>query len=179
MEILEWLELLSANARSSNWLANALFILYVIVSILIKKSRYVVAFFLSVFIVECSLFDLMQEYQLYLTSFIVYSYIYSYAVNAKTKMACVIMCLLDLILSYDAYKYGIGGAHGESETILYENIEYLAFSAHIIIIISLVRLGRILDNIRSLFRYVFSVSCYSSYLFIIWYNIIKIQSTNK
>lgn len=167
MEILSWLSLESASVSSYTGVEDLLFILYVLVSILIKKSRYLLAFSFSMLLVCCSLFDDLQEYQLYLTSFIVYSYMCSHTVNAKTKMACGIMCLLDLILSYDAYKYGIGGTHGESETILYKSIEYLAFSAHIIIIISLVRVGRILDDIRRLFRYVFSVQGCSSYLFII------------
>ena len=179
MEILRWLSLESVNVSSYTGAEDLLFILYTLVSILIKKSRYLLAFSFSMLLVCFSLFDDLQEYQLYLTYFIVYSYICSHSVNAKTKMTCGIMCLLDLLLAYDALYYGVDGLHGERQTVIYRNIEYLAFSAHILIIISLIRIGRILDNIRSLFRYVLSVSCYSSYLLIIWYNISKIQSANK
>jgi hypothetical protein len=178
MDILEWLHLLSANVKSSD-LNDLTFIFYIVTAIYIKKSRYLLAFSLSVLLIECSLFDDLQEYQLYLTYFIVYSYICSHSVNAKTKMACGIMCLLDLLLAYDALYYGVDGLHGERQTVIYQNIEYLAFSAHILIIISLIRIGRILDDIRGLFGYVFSVSGCSSYLLIIWYNISKIQSANK
>lgn len=179
MEILEWLELLSANVRSSNGLANALFILYVIVSILIKKSRYIVAFFLSIFIVECSFFDLMQEYQIYLTCFIVYSYVSCYAHTLKVKYACGIMCLLDLILMYDALKYGINGTHGELETVIYQSIEYLAFSAHLIIISALLPFGRIYDSACDLFSNAFRVKSDSSHVPFFWYNIHKVQSTKQ
>jgi hypothetical protein len=167
MEVLEWLELLSANARSSNGLANALFILYVITSVLIKRSRYLLAFFFSIFIVECSVFDRIEEYQIYLTVFIVYSYVCLHSVNTKTKITCGIMCLLDLLLAYDALYYGVSGLHGERKTVIYQNIEYFAFLAHILIIISLVHFRRILNDIRRMFVSIFSVSGYSSYLFII------------
>ena len=178
MELLTWLELESASVSSGYALGNILFILYILTGVLIKKSRYLLAFFFSEFIISCSLFDYLREYQIYLTSFVVYSYICSHCVNRKTKLACGIMCLLDLVLSYDAYKYGIGGTHGTSETVLYKNIQYLAFSANIIIIVSFVHIGRIFDSICSLFSYAFRVSERGSYLFFFCYNIIKTQQSN-
>lgn len=178
MEILEWLHLLSANVRSSN-INDWVFILYIVTAILIKKSRYLMAFSFSVLLIELSLFDQLQEYQIYLTCFIVYSYVSCYAHTLKVKSACVIMCLLDLILMYDALKYGINGTHGELETVIYQSIEYLAFSAHLIIISALLPFGRIYDSACDLFSNAFRVKSNSSYIPFFWYNIHKVQSTKQ
>lgn len=179
MEILEWLGLLSANVKSSNNLAGALFILYIIVSIAVKKSRYLLAFSLSIFIFELSLFDGLQEHQIYLTCFIVYSYVSYYAHTLKVKSACGIMCLLDLILMYDALKYGVNGTHGELKTVIYQNIEYLAFSANLLIISSLLPLGRIYDCICRYLDYAFGVKSNSFYMLIFWYNTRKAQTIKQ
>ena len=172
MDILEWLHLLSANARSSN-VNDWVFILYIITAILIKKSRYLLAFSFSVLLIELSLFDGLQEYQIYLTDFVVYSYVSYYAHSLKVKNACGIMCLLDLILMNDALKYGVNGTHGELKTVIYQNIEYLAFSANLLIISSLLPLGRIYDSICRLLDNAFSVKSGSTYMFIFWYTTIK------
>lgn len=178
MESLEWLYPQSANVKSSN-LTDLLFILYVIISIIIKKSRYLLAFSFSVFLVECFWFDVLQEYQIFLTYFIVYSYVSCCAHTLKVKSACGIMCLLDLILMYDALKYGINGTHGELETVIYQSIEYLAFSAHLIIISALLPIGRIYDGICRLLDYAFRVKSNSSHVPFFWYNIHKVQSTKQ
>ena len=179
MEILRWLSLESVSVSSYTGVEDLLFILYTLVSILIKKSRYLLAFSFSMLLVCSSLFDSLKEYQIYLAYFIIYSYVCSCSHRTKTMIACVIMCVLDLNLSYDAYRYGIGGTHGTFETILYKNIEYLAFGAHIIIIISLVRVGRVLDGVCGVFSYAFNLSSSGSYLFAFCYNIFKIQPANK
>lgn len=176
MEILQWLELLSANASVSNGLGNTVLFLYAAVSVLIKKSRFLLAFLFSNLLVELSIFDYLQEHQIYLTSFIVYSYIATQDIPKKVKMACVIMCLLDLTLALDAYRYGIGGTYGASETLIYQNIEYLAFYANLIVIISLVPFGRIYNSICSLLDHAFSLKSDSSYMLVFWYTINKIQT---
>ena len=179
MELLEWLQVASASASKSSGSIDVTFMLYVVVSILIKRSRYLLAFFFSDLLIACSLFDGLQEHQTYLTCFIVYSYIAMQDIAKKTKIACVIMCVLDLTLANDAYKYGVGGTHGASETLIYQNIEYLAFCANLIIILSLISLGRIHDYICRLLDYAFTVKVNSYYMLIIWYTIGKIQSTNQ
>jgi len=176
MEFLEWLQVASASASKNGGSINITFMLYVAISILIKKSRYLLAFFFSDLLIACSIFDYLQEHQIYLTSFIVYSYIATQDIPKKTKMACVIMCILDLTLANDAFKYGIGGTHGTSETLIYQNIEYLAFYANLIIIISLVPFGRIYDCICRLLDYAFSVKSHSTYMLVFWYTINKIQT---
>jgi hypothetical protein len=89
------------------------------------------------------------------------------------------MCLLDLILMYDALKYGINGTHGELETVIYQSIEYLAFSAHLIIISALLPFGRIYDSACDLFSNAFRGKSNSSYIPFFWYNIHKVQSTKQ
>ena len=182
MEILEWLHLLSESASLApleRSLTNSLFIAYIIVSIFIKKSRYLLAFCFSVALVEVVVFDGLQECQIYLTDFTVYSYVAYYAHTLKVKNACGIMCLLDLILINDSIKYGVNGTHGELKTVIYQNIEYLAFYANIIIVGSLLPLGRIYDSICRLLDYAYSVKADSSYMSFFWYNIYKTQSIKQ
>ena len=179
MELLTWLELESASASSGYALGNILFILYIFTGVLIKKSRYLLAFFFSEFMISFFGFDGLQEYQIYLTDFTVYSYVAYYAHTLKVKTACGIMCLLDLILINDAIKYGVNGTSGEFKTIIYQNIEYLAFYANIIIVSSLLPLSRIYDGICRFFDYAFSVKADSSYMSFFWYNIYKIQSIKQ
>lgn len=175
MELLTWLELESVSASSGYELGNILFILYILTGVLIKKSRYLLAFFFSEFMISFFAFDGLQEYQIYLTDFIVYSYVSCYAHSLKVKNACGIMCLLDLILINDAIKYGVNGTHGELKTVIYQNIQYLAFSANLLIVSSLLPLGRIHDSICRLLDNAFSVSGYSSYMLVFWYTINKIN----
>lgn len=173
MELLEWLHLLSANVKVSN-LNDYSFVFYVLVSLLIKKSRYILAFFFCVLIVECSLFDFLMEFEIYLTSFTVYSYLVTASKSLKIKVSCAIMCVLDLILFRDALYYGVNGIHGEYKTAIYNNIEYLAFVVHIIIILSLVPFGKIYDCICGLLDHVFGGSANSYNMSFFWYTIRKI-----
>jgi len=179
MEVLEWLQVASVSASKNSGSIDLTFMLYVVASMLIKKSRYLLAFFFSDLLIACSIFDGLQEYQIYLTCFIVYSYVSCYAHTLKVKSACGIMCLLDLILMYDALKYGINGTHGELETVIYQSIEYLAFSAHLIIISALLPFGRIYDSACDLFSNAFRGKSNSSYIPFFWYNIHKVQSTKQ
>ena len=176
MELLEWLQLASVSASSDYLLGNVLFLMYITVSVIIKKSRYLLAFFFSEFMISFFAFDGLQEYQIYLTDFVVYSYVTCYAHSLKVKNACGIMCLLDLILMNDALKYGVNGTHGGFETVIYQNIEYLAFSANLLIISSLLPFGRIYDCICRMLDNAFSVKASSSYMLVFWYTISKIQS---
>jgi hypothetical protein len=175
MGILEWLSLESASVSSYNVLEDLLFILYVAVSIGVRKSRYLLAFSFSMLLVTCSLFDSIQEYQLYLTIFIVYSYVCLHSDNKRIFISCGIMCLLDLLLAYDAFYYGIGGTHGANKTFVYKNIEYFAFSANILIILSLVSFGRIYDCLCNMLDHAFGLKTDSFNMLFFWYNTIKIK----
>jgi hypothetical protein len=176
MGLLEWLHLESASVSSNSILVGCTYTFYLIVFALTKKSRYLLAFFFSDFLLACFMFDGLQEYQIYLTDFIVYSYVSYYAHTLKVKNACGIMCLLDLILINDALKYGVNGTHGELKTVIYQNIEYLAFSANLLIISSLLPFGRIYDSISRLLDHALRVKANSFYMLVFWYTIGKIHS---
>lgn len=173
MELLEWLSLESANVSSHTNSETLLFLLYILVSALAKKSRYLLAFFLFMIIFTRSIFDPLQEYQIYLTSFAVYSYLLTTSKSLKLKVSCGIMCALDLTLAVDAFFYGDSGTHGELKTAIYKNIEYLAFVAHIIIIASLVPFGKIYNCLCSLLDHVFGGSASGYNMSFFWYTIRK------
>jgi len=178
MELLTWLELAGADAVSANddyLLGNVLFLMYILASLVVKKSRYLLAFFFSEFMISFFAFDGLQEYQIYLTDFVVYSYVSCYAHSLKVKNACGIMCLLDLILINDAIKYGVDGTRGELKTVIYQNIEYFAFSVNLLIVSALLPLGRIYDSICRMLDNAFGVEGHSSYMLVFWYTINKIN----
>ena len=87
------------------------------------------------------------------------------------------MCLLDLTLAYDAVFYGVDGIYGERQTLIYQSIEYLAFYANLIIILSLVPFSRIYNGICHLFDYAFGVKSNSYFMLTFWYTIHK--ATNQ
>ena len=120
------------------------FIAYTVVSLMIRKAAYLVAFFMSCILFEASFFDPLSESELYLLTFAIYSYtVFVMPCNRFVIFACVTMLLLSITLAYDAYFYGVGGAYGESKTFVYNNIEILALYAHSFLIAALVPYRRI------------------------------------
>jgi hypothetical protein len=127
-----------------------LFALYALTGLLNKKPQLTAAFFISCLIFECSFFDIFSEAQLYLLTFVTYTYVMTCNVfSVKTKLACVIMCLITLLFAYDAAFYGVNGFYGESKTFVWHNIERFAVCCHTIIILSVINFKRIYNNIKS------------------------------
>ena len=161
MDLFQWLlqaneSALVVKVKSSN---TELFLLYTVLAICIKKPQLLLAFFISCLFFECSLFDNYSEAQLYLLTFIIYSYVMiCNGFNADTRAACVIMCLLCLVLAYDAAFYGVEGFYGEHETVVYNNIEYLVVCCHILIIYSTIKIGAIGNDIRNIFSFIVRMS---------------------
>ena len=109
------------------------------------------AFFMSCLLFEWSLFDSFSEAQLYLITFLIYSYVIPCNVfTMRTKVACAIMCFLCLLFAYDAAFFGVGGLYEERETFVYNNIEHFFICSHCIIICSLINFKRIRDDLRGL-----------------------------
>lgn len=162
MDLFQWV--LQANVSAAVVKSNAstwLFLLYAIVSICIKKPQLLTAFFMSCLLFECALFDNYSESQLYLLTFIIYSYVITCNVfSVKTRLACGIMCLLCLVFAYDAAFYGVNGFYGALETVIYNSIEHLVVCCHILIICTTVNLKRITNAIKSL---CYSIGCISRY----------------
>ena len=135
---------LALNLSLSLSLNSLLFLAYVIISLLIKRAAYLAAFFMSCMFFEASFFDPLSEAELYLLTFAVYSYtVFVMPCNRFVMFACVTMLLLSITLAYDAYFYGVGGAYGESETFVYNNIEIFALYAHSFLIAALIPYRRI------------------------------------
>ena len=136
-----------------------LFTAYVLVCFCIKKPQLLSAFFMSCLLFECSFFDSFSEGQLYLITFIIYSYVmFCNGFNADTRAACVIMCLLCVVLAYDAAFYGVEGFYGAYETVVYNHIEHLVICCHILIIYSTIKIGAIRNNIRNIFNSIVRMS---------------------
>ncbi len=95
----------------------------------------------------------------------------------KQTIACGILLTLSILLAYDAYSYGIDGIYGAHETVIYNNIEYIATCAHCFLIYSLVPIERIQDNLRSFIDSISHITLNSDYMLIYWYNVNK--ATNQ
>lgn len=166
MDIFSWFHLgkesvLASQAQSSS---DLLLIAYFVIALLIKRPSVLAAFFMSCMLFEVSLFDPLSEASLYLITFAMYSYvIFCKGLTLKSRLACGILLILSITLAYDAYHYGIDGAYGEAETVVYNNIEYAAVCAHIILISTLIPYRRIGDGIRHFINTVLYVSRNSAY----------------
>lgn len=146
---------LAASVKASDFLLLA----YLALSLLIKRAVYLAAFFMSSLLFEASVFDALTESQLYLLTFAIYSYVvFVIPCNVKAWAACVILIALSIILAYDAYFYGEHGVYGARETVIYNNIEYLALYSHILFICSLIPYRRIKDSIRRFFNSIMLMS---------------------
>jgi len=143
---------------------SELFLIYVLLAVITKKPHLLTAFFMSCLLFECAIFDPLTEAQLYLITFLIYSYVIPCNVfSHKTKLACAIMCFLSLLCAYDAAFYGVDGFYGERETFVYNNIEHLFICSHCLIICSFIDIERIRNNIRSFIDGIRSMSANSVY----------------
>jgi len=150
-----------ARTRSSN---TEILLVYALLSLFIKKPHLLTAFFMSCLLFEWSLFDAMTEAQLYLVTFLIYSYVMPCNVfSIKTQVACAIMCFLCLLFAYDAAFYGVDGFYGERETFVYNNIEHFFICSHCLIVCSFIDIERIRNNLRSFIDGIRSMSANSVY----------------
>ena len=132
-----------------------LFILYFALLFATRKPQYLMAFFLCDFLVIAEVTQFLEEYQVYLISVVIYSYIFNLCKYIINKLGCSIIIFISMLFSVDAFFYGDSGYYGASNTFIYNNIEGIAFCAHFIFISSFINhkrihnyLQRILDNIE-------------------------------
>ncbi|PHS21799.1 MAG: hypothetical protein COA84_14820 [Robiginitomaculum sp.] len=161
MDIFVWFLQKNASALAVVQSQNSLvFIAYFILATSIKRASFMAAFFMSCMLFEMELFDPLSEASLYLLTFATYSYVITCkSLTCIQRMGCGTILILSLTLAYDAYFYGLGGVYGEAETVIYNNIEYLALCSHIIFISTLTpyrrignSIGRFVDSILLLSR---------------------------
>lgn len=169
MDIFQWFLQKSGSELTLHLQSNAnseLFIVYVMLCLIIKKPPYLMAFFISCLFFEWSLFDNLAEYNLYLMTFAIYSFVFQSCVTDKSKIACAIILLLTIVFAIDSMLYGVNGYYGASDTVIYSNVEYLSTYAHLFFIYSLVDLRRIKNNLRNFIGHVLYMSRNSAYYLI-------------
>lgn len=181
MKSASFLQSLNAHGLSLQSLKSesSIFFIYIILGVITKRSVYPLAFFMCFLLVNASVFQAIKEYQVYLFVMVIYSYVFSDCPTKQSKYACVTICLLSLCLAIDAFLYGTNGYHGTRQTILWENIEYLAACAHIIFICSFVSIERIRNDIRKFISSASRIALNSDYMLFSWYTIYKIQSNKQ
>ena len=150
--VLSWLHLLSVNAELTKITAanvNNLFIAYVILSVILKRSVFLLAFFISCGLMMCSLFDNLSEWHIYAFTSIMYSYVFTQQMPKLSKICCAIITFISLALSVDALFYGMNGIYETRSTFLYQNIEIISSSAHCFFIYSFINVSKIRTGSRS------------------------------
>jgi len=176
MDIFQWFLQKSGSVLTLHHQLNVnseLFITYLVLSLLIKRASFLAAFFFSCMLFEMQFFDALSEYNLYLLTFLCYSYVTVCCKTDKSLFACGIILLLSITFAIDSAMYGEQGYYGASETIVYNNIEYLAASAHCFFIGSLVPIQRIRNNIQSFIDSISHIALNSDYMLIYCYNVGK------
>tara|TARA_R110000772_G_scaffold248137_1_gene362140 strand:- start:2593 stop:3150 length:558 start_codon:yes stop_codon:yes gene_type:complete len=182
MELLEWLQLLNDLEKQlevAKNVNNIIFVGYVIVATLAKKAAPLVAFLFCVLLVGNEQLLAVSEFNMYMLVVVIYSYTFNSCDKKQSKYACVTICLLSLSLAIDAFLYGTDGYYGTRQTILWENIEYLAACAHLVFISSFISIERIRDGLRDFVNSISRIALNSDYMLFSWYTIYKIQSTKQ
>ncbi len=176
MELLEWLHLLNdlenqlALAKNAS---NIIFVAYVILSICIKKVAPLVAFFLSLVLIGNSYLTSISEVNMYLLVCVIYSFVFEVCRTKQSKIGCAIILLISISFAIDARLYGVDGYYGEQQSLVWDNIEYIAICAHTIFVSSFISIERIRDGIRGFFSVISRMSLNNDYMLIYWYNVSK------
>lgn len=176
MELLEWFQLLSDLEKQlevAKNVNNIIFVAYILLSVCIKRATPLVAFFLSVLLVDNSQLSSISEPNMYLLVCVIYSFVFEICLTRQNKIACGIILLISISFAIDARLYGVGGHYGAKQTILWGNIEYIALCAHSIFISTFISLGRILNSLRDIARVISCCTLNSDYMLIYCYNISK------
>lgn len=155
MELLEWLHLLNALGLNQNHLslvvANSLFIGYLLVYTLTKNAAPVVAFFMCVMLVDNSHLKSIDEVYMYFIVCVIYSYILGICRTSKQVFYCAIIAFISMVFAVDSFFYGVDGYYGASETVIYNNIEYISLLAHSFFINSFICYRKIRNGLRGFF----------------------------
>ena len=149
---------------------SSIFFIYAVLGVITKRPVYPLAFFMCFLLVNASIFQAVKEYQVYLFVIVMYSYVFNYCPTKQSRYSCVTICLISLSFSIDAFLYGVDGYYGTRQTILWENIEYIATCAHLVFISSLVPIERIRDGLRNFINSISRIALNSDYMLFYWYN---------
>jgi hypothetical protein len=175
MELLEWFQQLNAHDLKLADLKSesSIFFVYVILGLFIKRPVLPLAFLSCYILVNGAFFQVIEEYQVYLAVCVIYSYVFEICRTRQSKIACVIILFISMAFAVDALLYGVNGYYGTHQTIIYNNIEYIATCCHIIFISSFISVERILNSLRDFIGSIVRITANSDYMFIYWYNVSK------
>jgi hypothetical protein len=162
MELFEWFQALNVNGLSLTDLKREGSILsaYVILSLFLRKSVFLLAFFMCFLLVNAKAAQAIQEYQVYMITIVIYSYVYQHCKTMFSKYSCVTIMFLSLIFAVDAFLYGANGYYGEDTTLVYQSIGNLALLAHTVFICSLINYKRVQHHLLGFFAHIVRVKAY-------------------
>lgn len=154
MELLEWLHLLNGlvlnQSQISLSVANSLFLAYAILALLTKNAAPLAAFFMCILLVDNYYLVNISEHYMYIMVAVIYLQVFERCLTVKSLVCCVIISLISITLAADAYFYGKNGYYGATNTVIYNNIEYISLCSHTLFICSFISIKRIRDSLRSL-----------------------------
>ena len=140
---------------------------YLLLSLSLKDKSYLLIFLSC----ECVQFlNAINDYQAYYMVLIMWSYMFTTLTKKRNIITCAIICLLSLTCAQDAYYFGEFGIYGTHKTWLYRNIEYIAFSAHIVFVGSFIDISKIRNRLRCIIDRISGVQAVSDYASRIMYN---------
>tara|TARA_R110002020_G_scaffold248376_1_gene462360 strand:- start:1792 stop:2331 length:540 start_codon:yes stop_codon:yes gene_type:complete len=172
IELLEWFQQLNAHDLRLADLKSesSIFFAYVILGLFIKKPVLPLAFLSCYVLVNASFFQFLSEYQVYLIVCVMYSYTFETCLTRQSKIACGIILFISITFAIDAILYGVNGYYGAHQTVIYNNIEYIATCGHIIFISSFISIERILNSFRSFIDSIVRITANSDYMLVYMYN---------
>lgn len=161
----------SANvevAKITKVMSSFLFVTYIVLSILTKKSRYIAAFLFCEFVSYSVLFDSLTNVQYYLIPAVVYCYLCMTLISEKQYkkriLSCAIIVLFHSYAAYNDYFYR------EIETDFYLLYEYIFFLIHLLFVFTIIdweilrsNLGAIIDSFIDLYRVNYNVLYFCYY----------------
>ena len=133
-----WVQLLSHQDQLNSvilqpiFIVNMLLVLYALLSVRIKKGRYIAAFILCEITANTYIYSSTGGWEIFFINAIIYSVLYwSCRDNLKLSMACATMVIFETVMVWDAKFYN------DAKTVLYVNYEYIVTFIHLCIISSL------------------------------------------
>tara|TARA_R110002020_G_scaffold70736_1_gene183446 strand:- start:34 stop:567 length:534 start_codon:yes stop_codon:yes gene_type:complete len=149
---------LNQNLSLNLNILSSLILGYAILSILTKKSAFLLAFLLCVFLQGASAMLIVSESVVYLLVFVVYSYILQICLTSKSKTCCGIVLLASFVFYLESALFGLNGIYGTHQTLIYEMSEYISLFAHFFFICSFINIAKIRNSLRD---FIGSIACVS------------------
>lgn len=137
---------------------SSLILGYAVLSILTKKSAFLLAFLLCVFLQSASAMLIISEPVVYLLVFVVYSYILQICLTNKSKWCCGIVLLTSFVFYLESALFGLNGIYGIHQTLIYAISEYISLFAHLFFICSFIDFAKIRNSLRDFIGSIASVS---------------------